>query len=170
MRTFILKVVCIFFVSFFAFHFIGIGKVNKLDKEEVFTLLQTTRTIQEDITNKYYTYEQLYNKLSPYVTDSYFQAFFDTHITKTEKGYIALGTDVNGLYIPKFSYSNKTKISYDEQNNLIYIYEKMPNMNEPVFHPSHYEYVVLSKEGNTLKVSGILQSKELLTEVKQLTN
>jgi hypothetical protein len=169
-RTFILKVVCIVFISFFAFHFIGVGKVNKLDREEVFTLLQTTRIIQEDITNKYHTYEQLYNKLSPYVTDSYFQAFFDTHVTQTEKGYIALGTDVSGLYIPKFSYSNKTKISYDEQNNLIYIYEKMPSMTEPVIHSSHYEYVVVSKEGNTLKVSGILQSKELLTEVKQLTN
>jgi hypothetical protein len=169
-RTFILKVVCIVFISFFAFHFIGVGKVNKLDREEVFTLLQTTRIIQEDITNKYHTYEQLYNKLSPYVTDSYFQAFFDTHVTQTEKGYIALGTDVSGLYIPKFSYSNKTKISYDEQNNLIYIYEKMPSMTEPVIHSSHYEYAVVSKEGNSLKVSGILGSKELLTEVKQLTN
>jgi len=170
MRTFIYKVVFIFFISFFAFHFIGLGKVNKVDREEVFALLHTTRNIQEEFTNKYYTYEQLYNKLSPFVTDSFFQAFTDTHITQTSKGYIALGTDVNGLYIPKFSYSNGTKISYDEQNDLIYIYEKMPNINDASNHPSHYEYVVISKEDNKLKVSGILQSKELLTEVKQINN
>jgi hypothetical protein len=169
-RTFILKVAFIFIVLFFAFHFIGVGKVNRLDREEIFALLKTTRNVQEDFTKRYYTYEQIYSKLSPYVTDSYFQAFTDAHIIKTPKGYIALGTDVSGLYVPQFSYSNNTMISSDDQNDLIYIYEKMQSMDEPIIHTSHYEYVVLSQDGNTLKVSGVLQSKELLTEIKQLNN
>ncbi|MEH7458765.1 hypothetical protein CON65_07140 [Bacillus pseudomycoides] len=129
---------------------------TKVDRKEVFTTIQKGYEVQFSIRGKHLTVSKMYDALSPYFTDNFLQVFTDENSNDDKK---------SGEYLfptkeAPFSFSSQTKLAYDEEHGLLYVYERTKN--------EQYQIVTLQKDKGKWKLAGYHESQELLTEMKKL--
>lgn len=135
----------------------AIGKEEKINKEEVFETIRKGYEAQYSIRGKHLSVEKMYDILTPYITDNFLQVFTDENSSDTKGG---------GSYLldkkPPFSFSASTKIGYDKENGLLYVYERI-NKETPV-----HEVVILQKAEGKWKVGGYNSYETLPAEIQKL--
>ncbi|QED47353.1 DUF3993 domain-containing protein [Cytobacillus dafuensis] len=124
------------------------------NENEVINFVQAAFQAQVDIGEQPRTMEEINELLSPFLTKEYQTLFLNENLHLVDDRYITYGTDFPLLYIPFFSYSDKTKVVWDHEK--IYVIEFFSENDEgPVSYNNHYEGVSLEKNDNSWKVAAI---------------
>jgi Protein of unknown function (DUF3993) len=142
---------------------------SKINKEQIFNLLQNGFNAQLSLGEGYQTYEEAIEKLSPYFSDYYISLFLKENLVKEKQGYTIYGTDFALYYIPYFTYSDQTKIVSDQKNNKVFIYEFFQeNGDGPVSYGSHYEIIELNLIDGKWKINNYEYSEQKPSFLSQL--
>ncbi|MFD3447960.1 DUF3993 domain-containing protein [Microbacteriaceae bacterium 4G12] len=130
----------------------------KINKEEVFQTIQKGYEAQYAIRGKQLSMEKMYERLSPYFTDNFLQVFTDENSNDTK-------TSGNHLLSkkPPFSFTNQTKLAYDKEHGLLYVYERVDEKGTLI-----YEIIILQQDKKKWKLAGYHANEKLLTEIQQL--
>lgn len=127
-----------------------------LHKKEVFSFLQAAFDRQVSLSNKVQTKEAMREELNDYFTASFTDRFIEANAVKVDGGYSIFGSDAAPYYVPFFSYDSKTKVTYDKDEERLYISEALPLYEEGPASESYTETITLEKtEGDEWKVSDI---------------
>ncbi|MGM7682729.1 DUF3993 domain-containing protein [Cytobacillus sp. Hm23] len=138
-------------------------------KESIINHLQDAFNTQVSLSEDYRTHEEITELLSLYFNDEFMNQFISENVVQEEGGYITLGTDFARYYIPFFSYTDQTVVTYDIQLQQIYIYEYFLEENNILFtSPDHYEIVTLSKVEGEWKVVGIESSESKPRRISEI--
>ncbi|MCH1623960.1 DUF3993 domain-containing protein [Ferdinandcohnia quinoae] len=137
-----------------------------ISNEKMFEFLKEAYSAQVSLTAKYRSYDEVWGVLSPYFKDNYIKLFLKENLYEDNEGFIVYGTDFPIYFIPFFSYSEETKIVFNDDGNKAYVYEFFKAKIEgPVSYDSHYETLTLERIGSNWFISeleiGIEKSKEL---------
>ncbi|PEY41465.1 hypothetical protein CN354_06525 [Bacillus cereus] len=128
----------------------------KMDRKEVFTTIQKGYEAQFSIRGKHLSMGKMYDALSPYFTNNFLQVFTDENSNGDKRsGEYLLPTKEAPL-----SFTSQTKLAYDEEHRLLYVYERMKN--------EQYQILTLQKEEGKWKLAGYHESQQLLTEMQKL--
>ncbi|MEH7234914.1 DUF3993 domain-containing protein [Bacillus sp. JJ1562] len=132
-----------------------------LTKEEVFTLLQEAFQAQSSLTLEFRTYDEVQQILAPYFYEDYAATFLEENLMKEEEGYIVYGSDFALYFVPFYSYTDKTKILFDQGENKIFVYElfKTPESG-PVSYKDHYEIITLEKINSNWMITDLAMEDE----------
>lgn len=127
-----------------------------LTQDQVFTLLQEAFEAQSSLTIEFRTYEEVQQILSPYFNGEYATSFLKENLIKEEEGYIVYGSDFALYFIPFYSYTDETKILFDQEENKFYVYElfEAPESG-PVSYKDHYEVITLEKMNSNWLVTDL---------------
>ncbi|WP_162595847.1 DUF3993 domain-containing protein [Bacillus sp. CGMCC 1.16541] len=140
--------------------------VKQPSRNEVFTTLHQAFQAQLQLGNDHRTKEEAEKLLQPHFQQPYITKFLDENITQEAQGYITYGTDFALYYIPYFSYDENTKMKYNQQKNIVYVYEHFPAIEDgPVSYGEHYECIVLKQEQGVWKVSDYSYNETLPKEI-----
>ncbi|EMA6341348.1 DUF3993 domain-containing protein [Bacillus cytotoxicus] len=125
----------------------------KVNQKEIFTTIQKGYEAQFSIRGKQLSMEKMYEVLSPYFTNNFLQVFTDENSNHDKQsGEYLLPTKE-----APFSFSSQTKLAYNEEYRLLYVYERGKN--------KQYQIVTLQKDDGRWKLAGYHESQELLTEI-----
>ncbi|WP_159439906.1 DUF3993 domain-containing protein [Bacillus sinesaloumensis] len=117
---------------------------NPLSREQVFTLLQEGFQAQTSLTYEFRTFDEVVKILNPYFHEGYSKKFLEENLIQEDEGYIVYGSDFALYFIPFYSYSDKTQILFDQDENKIYVYEFFETPESgPVSYQDHYEIVTI---------------------------
>ncbi|MDR4886676.1 DUF3993 domain-containing protein [Fredinandcohnia sp. QZ13] len=132
-----------------------------LPKEQVFTLLQEAFQAQSSLTLEFRTYDEVEQILAPYFRKDFAATFLEENLMKEEEGYIVYGSDFALYFVPFYSYTDETKILFDQQENKMYVYElfKAPDSG-PVSYKDHYEIITLEKINSNWVISKLAMEDE----------
>ncbi|WP_459499698.1 DUF3993 domain-containing protein [Bacillus sp. C1] len=152
---FVLFVCVAFLVGYSVTTVLGKEEVN-VDRKEVFMTIQKGYEAQFSIRGKHLPMNKMIDVLSPYFTDNFLQVFTDENSRNDKQsGEYLLPTKE-----APFSFHSATKMSYDEEHRLLYVYERTKN--------EQYQIVTLQQDKGKWKVAGYHESQEVLTEMKKL--
>ncbi|WP_157842732.1 MULTISPECIES: DUF3993 domain-containing protein [Bacillus] len=122
------------------------SNANEPTREEILDMLQEAFHAQYMLSEKYRDLNEIEELLSTYFTTEYIKKFSTEHLFKEEQGYITYGTDFAIFYVPFYSYDDKTKVKFDEKNNVYHIYEFFRKETaRPSLFPDHYQWVSIKK-------------------------
>lgn len=129
---------------------------SEVNREEIFGTIQKGYEAQFSIRNKGLSMDKMYDTLSPYFTDNFLQVFTDENRDSVKQ---------SGEYLfptkeAPFSFQTVTKVVHDKKYGLLYVYERREN--------ERYQIITLQKEGEKWKIAGYHESKQLLSEIKNL--
>ncbi|WP_438285290.1 DUF3993 domain-containing protein [Bacillus cereus] len=129
---------------------------NEVNREEIFGTIQQGYEAQFSIRNKELSMDKMYDTLSPYFTHNFLQVFTDENSDSGKQ---------HGEYLfptkeTPFSFQAETKVVHDKKYGLLYVYERGKN--------KCYQIVTLQKEEGNWKIAGYHESKQLLSEIKNL--
>ncbi|MFS0823789.1 DUF3993 domain-containing protein [Bacillus sp. 1P02SD] len=132
-----------------------------LSKEQVFTLLQEAFQAQSSLTLEFRTYDEVEQILAPYFHEDYAATFLEENLIKEEEGYIVYGSDFAIYFVPFYSYTDETKILFDQEKNKMYVYElfKAPDSG-PVSYKDHYEVITLEKMNSNWVITELAMEDE----------
>ncbi|MHC0038618.1 DUF3993 domain-containing protein [Pseudoneobacillus sp. C159] len=127
-------------------------------REMVFQLLESAFRAQISLSEEDRSIEEINSILDPYFSKDYSQKFLDVNLHEENGKYFTYGTDFGEYYIPFFHYSEYTKIVIEPKE--IYVFEYFPQKQQgPVGYDSHYEGILLSKDGDKWKISNYLMNQ-----------
>ncbi|MEH7382345.1 DUF3993 domain-containing protein [Bacillus sp. JJ1533] len=127
-----------------------------LTKKQVFTLLQEAFKAQSSLTLEFRTYDEARQILAPYFHEDYTAAFLEENLMKEEEGYIVYGSDFAIYFVPFYSYTDETKIVFDQEENKIFVYELFTTPESgPVSYQDHYEVITLEKINSHWKITNL---------------
>jgi hypothetical protein len=137
---------------------VAIGKEEKISREDVFNTIHKGYEAQYSIRGKQLSIEKMYDVLTPYFTDNFLQVFTDENSddTKSSGSYLLDKT-------PPFSFTSATKIRYDKEHELLYVYERVAGQGEPMF-----KVVILQQDKGKWKMASYNEHEMLPTEIKKL--
>lgn len=137
-------------------------------RSEVFAFLKDAYKAQFSLSEKGRTTSEVDAVLQPYFTERYKKLFLKANLAKENGKYLTYGSDFAPYYIPYYAFSEKTKVVILPAR--IYVFEYFPEKSEgPVGYKSHYEGLLLIKEGKQWKVDQSLNNnipKEILHMTK----
>ncbi len=112
----------------------------------MYTILKEAFQAQSSLTTEFRPYDEVQQILAPYFHVDYSSMFLDQNLMKEEEGYIVYGSDFALYFVPFYSYTDETKILFDQEENKIFVYElfKTPESG-PVSYKDHYEVITLEK-------------------------
>ncbi|KFN01729.1 DUF3993 domain-containing protein [Bacillus clarus] len=152
---FVLFACVAFLVGYSVTTVLGKEEAN-VDRKEVFTTIQKGYEAQFSIRGKRLPMDKMLDSLSPYFTNNFLQVFTDENSRNDKQsGEYLLPTKE-----APFSFNSETKMSYDEEHRLLYVYERTKN--------EQYQIITLQKDKGKWKLAGYHESQELLTEMKKL--
>ncbi|WP_010282865.1 DUF3993 domain-containing protein [Bacillus timonensis] len=132
-----------------------------LSQEQVFTLLQEAFQAQSSLTLEFRTYEEIQQILSPHFHEEYAKAFLQENLIKEEEGYIVYGSDFALYFIPFYSYSDKTKVLFNQEENKYYVYELFEAQDSgPVSYNAHYEVITIEKINSNWLITDLSMQDE----------
>jgi hypothetical protein len=125
------------------------------NKEEVYEFLQNAFQAQVELSGEERSMNEVEELLDPYFSEEAKNQFLKENLVSENGKYFTLGGDAAAYYIPFFTYSDNTKVV--EENGKVYVYEYFPENHEgPVGYDSHYEGILLAKQGGKMKVAKFL--------------
>ncbi|MEH7222380.1 DUF3993 domain-containing protein [Bacillus sp. JJ1566] len=132
-----------------------------LTKEQVFTQLKEAFQAQSSLTLEFRTYDEVQKTLAPYFQEDYIANFLEENLMKEEEGYIVYGSDFALYFVPFYSYTDETKILFDQEVNKIFVYElfKSPESG-PVSYQDHYEVITLEKISSNWLITDLTMEDE----------
>lgn len=137
---------------------------------KVLEILQNAFAAQVSLSMEYRTYEEVKEVLTPYFSDEYAERFLHDNLVEHENRFIILGSDSANYFIPFFTYSDETKVVYDQNENKIYVYEYFEEVLEgPVTYDSHYETITFEKENDRWVVKNLTISDNLEKKIEETT-
>ncbi len=143
--------------------------MNSISNQVIFSLLQKAFETQVSLSNDIQSYEEVNDVLSPYFEHQYKTRFLLENLYKEEDGYIVYGSDFAMYYVPYFSYTDDTKVLYDERKNRIYVYEYFkPSKEGPVLHDGYFAIMTLEQNEEVWKISDLMMDKELSEDLIEL--
>lgn len=132
-----------------------------LTKEQVFTLLQEAFQAQTSLTSEFRTYDEVQQILAPYFHEDYAATFLEENLMKEEEGYIVYGSDFALYFVPFYSYTDETKIIFDQEENKIFVYELFKTPDEgPVSYKDHYEVITLEPINANWRITDLTMEDE----------
>ncbi|CAH0345900.1 DUF3993 domain-containing protein [Bacillus sp. CECT 9360] len=132
-----------------------------LNKGQIYGLLEEAFQKQVSLSEESRSLEEISEVLDTHFTDSFKKTFIHENVVKTDGGYATAGTDFAFYYIPFFSYSENTEVTYEPDTERLLVREYFPGSVEgPVNSEDHYETVVLVKEDGTWKIADVLYDNE----------
>ncbi|MBO9130356.1 DUF3993 domain-containing protein [Bacillus sp. 165] len=149
-RSVVLVLLCA--VLLIAYQGISLAQSEAIFKKSaVYETIRKGYEEQASIRNKNLSMDTMYSKLSPYFVDTFLQVFTDEN-SGVNKGY---------LFSKKapFSFDGKTKIAYDKQYDLLYVYERVKGK---------YEVITMQKDQGSWEMAGYYKSEKLLPEIQKL--
>ncbi|MDC2864883.1 DUF3993 domain-containing protein [Bacillus sp. BP-3] len=159
MRKYGIWIVLFLFVAFVIGQSVTtvLGKEEtKIDQNEIFETIQKGYEAQFSIRDKRLPVGKMYDILSPYFTDNFLQVFTDENNQDVKRSAQYLLPTKEA----PFTFSSKTKIVYNQEYNLLYVYERNMNTDE-------YQIITLQKNGDKWKMAGYHENKQLLSEIKK---
>ncbi|MDG4655760.1 DUF3993 domain-containing protein [Ectobacillus antri] len=131
----------------------AIGENEQIDKQEIYGTIEAGYAAQYKIRGKQWAPEKMYDILTPYFTNNFLQVFTDENSgdTKASGGYLLKEK-------APFSFGSATKVTYDDEHNLVYVYEKIEKKKV-------YEVVTLVKEQGKWKIGGYNAYETLPKEI-----
>jgi Protein of unknown function (DUF3993) len=145
---------------FFVFVFVSFSVAQEstsVSRDEVLKVVKEGITAEEDVIKKKLNVEAAEKALSPHLTSTGLQAFLDDNIPQS--GSKSYSKENLANYTPKFSYDDKTKVVYDKEHGLVYVYEQIKG---------EYYTIMVMKEKDKWKITGYNVNKKLLPEVERL--
>lgn len=138
-----------------------------LTQEEVFTFLQEAFQAQSSLTSEFRTYEEVQQVLAPFFHSDYANTFLEENLIKEKDGYIVFGSDFALYFVPFYSYTDETKILFDQNEKKIFVYElfKAPESG-PVAYKDHYEVITIEKINSNWLITD-LQLQDEAPSVKE---
>ncbi|WP_052342801.1 DUF3993 domain-containing protein [Bacillus sp. EB01] len=128
---------------------------NKPSREEIFTVLENAFLAQVSLSEKLRTKEEINEILSEYFTEEYAKEFWDINVAEENGKFVTYGTDFAPYYIPYYQFSDKTEVVFE--GDKAYVFEFFPETHEgPVGYESHFEGLLLVKNGDSWKVAEYL--------------
>ncbi|PHC41857.1 hypothetical protein COF01_04220 [Bacillus pseudomycoides] len=152
---FVLFLCVVFLVGYSVTTVLGKEEI-KVDRKEVFTTIQKGYEVQFSIRGKHLSMGKMYDALSPYFTNNFLQVFTD----ENSNGDKQSGEHLLPTKEAPFSFTSQTKLAFDEEHGLLYVYEWVKN--------EQYQIITLQKEEGKWKLAGYHESQELLIEMKKL--
>lgn len=154
---------------FFEQNIVKASSDYKLSEQETFELLEKAFEAQVSLNDKYRTFKEVKATLSPYFGKEYISKFMNENVVFENEGYITYGTDFARFYVPFFSYSDLTKIVYDDKEKKMYVYEFFSaNKEQPVLYGDHYEMLTLKYEEKKWIITEWTHSKDKSSLIKTL--
>lgn len=107
------------------------------------------------------TYDEVEQILAPYFHEDYAATFLEENLMKEEEGYIVYGSDFALYFVPFYSYTDETKMLFDQKENKMYVYElfKAPDSG-PFSYKNHYEVITLEKKNSNWVISELAMEDE----------
>ncbi|MEH7383899.1 DUF3993 domain-containing protein [Bacillus sp. JJ1521] len=140
-----------------------------LKRDQVFSLLQEAFQAQTSLTSEFRTYDKVQQILAPYFHGDYAATFLEENLMSEEEGYIVYGSDFALYFIPFYSYTDETKILFDQEENKIFVYELFKTPEEgPVSYKDHYEVITLQQIHSNWLITDLAMEEEAPT-VKEAT-
>lgn len=129
---------------------------TKIDQNEIFETIRKGYEAQFSIRGKRLSMDKMIDTLSPYFTDNFLQVFTDENgqDVKRSAQYLLPTKEA------PFTFSSKTKIVYNQEHDLLYVYEHNITNDQ-------YQIITLQKDGNKWKLAGYHENKQLLSEIRQ---
>ncbi|KEK25922.1 DUF3993 domain-containing protein [Bacillus gaemokensis] len=129
---------------------------TRVDRKEVFTTIQKGYEVQFSIRGKHLSMGKMYDALSPYFTENFLQVFTDENSNgdKRSADYLLPTKEA------PFSFNSQTKLAYDEEHDILYVYERTKN--------EQYQIVTLQNDKGKWKLGAYHESQQLFTEIKKL--
>lgn len=122
--------------------------------EEIFEFLKSAFMSQVALSEEGRSMEDVMAILEPYFSVSYIDLFLKENIVEENGQYFTYGSDFALYYLPFFSYSDETKVVYDQKS--IFVVEYFPAVTEgPVSYEGHYEAIELDRSGSGLKITDV---------------
>lgn len=164
------KALSIFLVVFLVFWLTSpvntSAEFKPVSNSDIFELLQKAFQAQISLSDKFYSYNEIVQALTPYFEEEYIEKFLNENLFQEDEGYIIYGSDFGMFYIPYFSYDSQTNIKHNKEKNLTYVYQFFPGVNEgPVSHNGFYKVIVLKQNSSSWKITDFIISEELPLEI-----
>ena len=138
-----------------------------MNKENVFELLQSAFIAQLSLTEKYRSYKEVSEILTPYFSKEYIEIFTNEHLHHDDQGYRILGADVFDYFIPFFSYNKQTNVEFNSDK--IIVYEFFPaSYAGGVIWDDHYKTIVLTKQQSNWIISDYVFSSQKPNDLEKL--
>lgn len=129
---------------------------TKYDQNEIFETIRKGYEAQFSIRGKRLSMNKMIDTLSPYFTENFLQVFTDENSQDEKRSaqYLLPTSEA------PFTFSSKTKIVYNQEHDLLYVYEHNITNDK-------YQIITLQKDGDKWKLAGYHENKQLLSEIRQ---
>lgn len=121
---------------------------------------------QVSLGNQFYTIDQVTHILSPYFTNDYMALFNAENLVEQNGKYITYGKDFALYYVPFFTYSEQTKVAFDDNSDTIFVYEFFKATGEGMIIKDHYRTIVLNDKEDQLQIKDVFFSEQSPVELK----
>ena len=145
----LMRILLVSLAIFVVFPHLNVKADRQLSEEEAFRFLQEAFDAQVSLSEKPRSMGQIEESLGRFFTKEYKADFIEMNVKENidGEGYLAYGTDFALYYIPFFTYDENTKLAYDSEQDLWYVYEWFEESGDgPVSYDGHYEAVGLTYE------------------------